>query len=301
MANYDDVFKTQPGEKTPQDPRKQRLSPDEWAALRKREREDAYAQADRTMDDISMDGEKFRQFLDVQSRFERYSPTNALLIFANRPDATQLRHKNAWKEKGIHVREGEKAMPILEPGNSYEKADNSTGVYYNVKWVYDISQTDATPEQQPTVHRDPRQLLTALISKRPVPIELVSEQPGGAMFDPDKQTIFVQKGMEADDIFRSVSMALAHAELEMIAPEYSKESADFKAYCASYMLCKQYGIDTKGYEFAKLPDEFTKADTKTRRMDLGEMRDALRSISGRMAKALEQDAPKQQPPRKQER
>ena len=62
---------------------------------------------------------------------------------------------------------------------------------------------------------DDRLLLRGLISNPPVPMQTVNELPNhmGALYDHDQRVIFVLRGMTADDIFRSVSKELAHAEL----------------------------------------------------------------------------------------
>lgn len=79
------------------------------------------------------DGEAFRGFLDVQARFDRYSATNALLIYAQNDEATRLRDFDGWKERGIYVRKNETGISILEAGDSYVTEDGRTGYYYNVK------------------------------------------------------------------------------------------------------------------------------------------------------------------------
>ena len=46
-------------------------------------------------------------------------------------------------------------------------------------------------------------------------MQMVDDLPNhmGALYDHDQQVIFVRRGMEASDIFRSVSKELAHAEI----------------------------------------------------------------------------------------
>ncbi len=87
----------------------------------------------------------FENYLKVQSNFDLYSRENSLLIQAQKPFATKLADSNAWKEQGIMVKKFEYKNPvmILEPGNQYERPDGSIGQSYNVKKLYDISQTMA--------------------------------------------------------------------------------------------------------------------------------------------------------------
>ena len=295
MANFDDIFNTpteqkkeQNEQKAPQHNNRRRLSPDEWAAKKKEERLVAYELADKTTVEIFADGNRFTEYLDLQSRLDRYSVTNVLLVLAHKPDATQLRSKASWAEEGASILQDQKAIPIIEPGDKFYRDDDTRGTYYNVKWVYDISQTDAKAEPTPTVNRDERQLLSALIAKRPVPIELSDTIENGAVYDHTQKKIFVRKGMDAPDIFRSLSLALARAEMANDTRNFSNDNADFKAYCASYMLCRKYGIDVSGYDFREMPDVGS-AEPQAIRGELSEIRDVMCTMSARMYKAMEQN------------
>ena len=138
---------------------------------------------------------------------------------------------------------------------------------------------------------DDRLLLKALISRPPVPMQTVDDLPNhmGALYDHDQQVIFVRRGMDAADIFRSVSKELAHAEIAGMTKDYTREGAAFAAYSVSYMLCKEYGIDASGYDFSRLPDSFRESDAQGIRATLSEIRDTAGNISSRMNRALEQN------------
>lgn len=62
---------------------------------------------------------------------------------------------------------------------SYTRDDGSIGVSYNIKRVYDISQTTARTRAPQAVSHDARALLNALIYKRPAPVQSVDELPNG--------------------------------------------------------------------------------------------------------------------------
>ena len=178
MANFDDLFTTPAAPEPPSAP--PQLTKEEYAAKKKAERDDLYALADEMAHEIMQDGDAFRGFLDVQARFDRYSATNALLIYAQNDKATRLRDFDGWKKQGVYVRRHETGISILEAGDSYVTEDGRTGYYYHVKKVFDIAQTDA--KRQPQIHYDDRLLLSALISKRPVPIEMAENVPNGAAY-----------------------------------------------------------------------------------------------------------------------
>ena len=294
MNNFDDLFST-PAEKNAQSDRP--FDKDAWAAKKQEQRQATYDLVDSTAEAVAADGSRFRDYLEVQSRFDRYTATNALLILAQKPEATQLRDFESWRSTGAFIKRQEMShgISILEPGDEYRREDGSVGTYYNVKKVYDVSQTNARSKVQPAVSMDERLLLKALIHRPPVPMQTVDELPNnmGALYDHDQQVIFVRRGMTAEDIFRSVSKELAHAEIAGTRSAYRREDAAFAAYSVSYLLCRKYGIDVSGYDFSRLPEGFREADPQSIRAALTEMRDTANTISGRMYRVLEQNkAPK---------
>lgn len=288
MNSFDDIFE---GHVSQRGQTNQPFDKEAWAEKKQAERQSVYDLADTTAVEVSTDGSKFQSYLDVQTRFSRYSATNVLLILAQKPEATQLKDFNGWKEAGASIKRQQKGISILEPGEEYERADGSIGTSYNVKRVFDISQTTARAKVQPAISVDDRLLLKALISRSPVPMQTVDDLPNhmGALYDHDQQVIFVRRGMDAADIFRSVSKELAHAEIAGMEKDYTREGAAFAAYSVSYMLCKEYEMDTNGYDFSRLPDVFRESDAQGVRATLSEIRDAAANISGRMTRALEQN------------
>ncbi len=287
MSSFDDIFAAQTGRQRWGD---QPFDKDAWAAKKQEERKELYALADATAVEISSNGEKFQAYLDVQARFSRYTPTNALLILAQMPEATQLRDFDAWKDLGVSVQRKPRSVKILEPGREYDREDGTRGTSFEVKRVYDVSQTRGRLRTSPAVQPDSRTLLKALIHRSPIPIQTVESIPNnlGALYDHQQQVIFVCRGMGAEDIFRSVSKELCHAELAGIREDYNRNDAAFAAYSASYLLCKKYGIDVPDYHFSRLPAAFREQDAKTIRESLAEIKDTANQISARMYRSLEQ-------------
>ena len=91
MVELDDII---PGKKN-QTKEKQPFDKQKWAAEKQQSRKAAYALMDSTAEAICKDSPAFRVYLDVQTRFDRYSIGNALLVTAQKPKATQLKGKNA--------------------------------------------------------------------------------------------------------------------------------------------------------------------------------------------------------------
>lgn len=284
MNNFDDLFEPQ-AEQTQDQP----FDKEAWVERKQAERQDVYDLVDKATVEVSSDGNRYRDFLDVKSRLILYSATNTLLVLAQRPTATQLKDFDGWKKEGAAIKRGENHIKILEAGNSYKREDGSVGTIWNVKHVFDVSQTTVKPKEQVAPNYDDRQLLKALISKAPVPIQGVDDLPNGmgAYFDSQEKKIFVRRGMEAHDIFRSLSKELAHAEFAMSNQDYSRESAAFAAYSVSYVVSKRYGVNVNNYDFSRMPESFRDARPQDIRAVLNEVSETAKDITGRMNRALE--------------
>lgn len=284
MNNFDDLF--EPVQQNDE------FDKEAWTAKKKAERDDIYALADATAEEVCTDGGKFRDYLDVQANFRHYSATNALLILAFNKNARRLGDKDYWRDQGVYIKRQEFNRPIkiIESNGEYTRDDGSIGVSYNIKRVYDISQTTARIKAQPPVSYDERALLNALIYKRPVPIQSVDELPGGAgaFYDHEQKAIFVCRGLNAHDLFCGVSRALAQAELAMISDEYIPDNASYKAHCVSYILGKEFGVDVSEYVFDNPADLLRTDNPQEIRAELSEIRDTAFDISARMARSLEQ-------------
>ena len=264
MSNFDDIFESAP--------QTDEFDKEAWAAKKKAERDEVYALADATAEAVCADGGKFRDYLDVQAAFRNYSATNALLILATKPDARRLGDKDFWRDQGVYIKRQEFSRPIkiVESNGEYTRDDGSIGVSYNIKRVYDISQTTARTRAPQAVSHDARALLNALIYKRPAPVQSVDELPNGmdAVYDREQNAVFVRRGLSANDLFCGLSKALAQAELARTGEEYTEENAGFKAQCVSYILGKEFGVDVTGYAFEAPADFLRTDDPQTIRTEL---------------------------------
>ena len=68
---------------------KNEFNVDEWAKEKNRQREWAYQTQDEMAEKITVDSEKYKTYLNVQSQFPNYSVGNALLVTAQKPEAKQ--------------------------------------------------------------------------------------------------------------------------------------------------------------------------------------------------------------------
>ena len=267
----------------------ERLSDEEYTEKKKEERDNLSNMAKQAETEITGDGGKFQQYLNTLARFERYSVQNTLLIFAQRPDATRLGDFDHWKEQGEYVNKGATGIAIFEPGKEYRREDGTTGVSMNIKKVFDISQT-SVKDKTPSISREIRILLKALMSNSPAPIKLVdSLQDGnGAHYSESRDVIEVVRGLDGDSLFRCLAQEIAYAEPDHQNTETLQcKNKGFTAYAASYALCAKYGIDTKGYSFAEVPAYFANRNGKEVRSEIKTIRDTVNDVATRMSKVLE--------------
>ncbi len=256
-----------------------------WVERKRQERSEAYALLDEGTLEAVNDPESFRDFLNVQARFDRYSVSNAVLIAHQRRDATKIADFNAWKEDGVSVNKGEQSFVILEPGNEYVREDGTTGFTVNVKKVFDISQTDSKTDVKRRTF-DERSMIKALVESSPCEIVLVKELEGAnARYLPEQGKINIASGLSANEIFRSLTyeMSIARANEKGI----SRDDIAFPAYCASYILCERYGFDTGDFNFERVPERFANASAKDIRRELSAIRDTANEISQEMTRRLD--------------
>ena len=258
-----------------------RLSKEEYAEKKRAEKEKVYQMIDDAAREIVSDPEKFKNFLDTQSRMDRYSAANALLIYSQYPQATQLKDFDDWGKDNVKITKGAKSISILEPVE-YTRADGSPGISYNVKKVFDVSQTKGRQTPAPTVNRDPQALVAVMIDTSPVIVEVAPELPHpqmGAFYDNEKQTLFVKKDIgDSVALCQCVAQELGHAQLSIDSDSYSRKDMGFQAMCVGYMLCKKYGVDTKNFAINRIPEEWKNKEPKEIRAELSKTRNAMAEI-----------------------
>lgn len=64
---------------------------------------------------VKTNGEMFQKYLDIQSRFNRNSVGNCLIILTDKPNAMQFKDKKSWKELNVNVKAYNEPFTILEP------------------------------------------------------------------------------------------------------------------------------------------------------------------------------------------
>ena len=248
-----------------------------------------YQMIDDTAAEIVSDPDKFRAYLDTQARMDRYSAANALLIYKQQPQATQLKDFRDWQEDGVKVNKGAKSLSILEPVE-YTKNDGSTGIAYNVKKVFDVAQTSGKKPAAPTLDRDPRKLVAIMLDTAPIDVSTVEELPSpnmGAFYKNEDQTLYIKRDIgDSVALCQCVAQELGHAQLAMNCEAYSRRDMGFSAVCVGYMLCRKFGVDVKNFAIDRIPEELAGKSPKEIRAELSKTRSAMSEIGSRVSEEI---------------
>lgn len=265
---------------------KKSFDKDAWIKQKQEQRKFAYDTMDKTAEEIIQDISKFKTYLDIQGRFDKYSVGNALLITNQMPNATRLKEFDDWKEQGAFIKKNENGIIILEPGDQYTRSDGSFATSYNPKKMFDITQTTAKQSVLASLYDD-RTKLTALLKECPVDIKAVDTIPNSnnvAEWNKDDNVLYVQRTDDIQRTFKEISTELARVSLEESG---NTELDNFKCKCTAYMLCKKYDIDTSNFDINYIPEEFKNMSASEIRNELSSMRTAMSDINARMNQHFE--------------
>lgn len=139
------------------------LSKKEFAEKMKKKRKKLFDIADHQLQITCTLPDKYLEFLRLLA-IHGYDITNTLLIQAQHPDSVLLKDVARFREDGLYIKKGEKGIAIFQPGTNYQKRDGSIGINYNVKHIFDITQTSADVIPSP-VEYDKSQLAYAFSHK----------------------------------------------------------------------------------------------------------------------------------------
>lgn len=266
-----------------------RLSPEEYKEKMKAEKQAVYQMLDDTATEVVQSPEKFKAYLDVQSRMDRYTANNTLLMYKQFPQASQVKEFGDWVAEGVKVNKGSKTFVILDP-YEYTKKDGTVGVDFNMKKVLDVSQTSGKRPAAPTADRDPRKLVAVMLDSAPIDVESVDELPYpnmGAFYKNEDQTLYVKKDIgDSVALCQCVAQELGHAQLSMNSEAYSRRDMGFQAVCIGYMLCKKYGVDTQNFAIDRIPDELKNKEPKEIKAELGKSQKAFKNIVTNISEEL---------------
>jgi antirestriction protein ArdC len=203
--------------------------------------------------------DEWNRYLELQSRFHRYSFSNVLLIAAQRPLATQVAGFNAWRKMDRCVRNGEKAIWILAP-MVYEASDAGAGelekVIRGFKYVpvFDIAQTEGEdlPDicqritgDDPDGHYARLKELVASIGFTVDDHAFDDSTNGDCCHEDHRIRIEVRNSpaQRVKTLVHEIAHALLHERFD------GRALAELEAESTAYVVCQIIGIESADYSF----------------------------------------------------
>ena len=205
------------------------------------------------------EGERYKEYLRVMSKFHHYSFNNTMLIALQKPDASLIAGFSAWKNShGRTVKKGEKGIRIIAPApfkvkQEMEKLDPKTNMplvgadgkavteekeitipAYKVVSVFDVSQTEG--KELPSIGVNEltgdvsqyEDFFTALKKASSVPIALEHiEGSAHGYYHLTEKRIAIDDNMSELQTLKTAIHEIAHAKLHDIdlnAPKEEKEN-----------------------------------------------------------------------------
>ncbi len=221
--------------------------------------------------------DEWARYLEVAARFHTYSPTNQLLIWWQRPDATRVAGYQRWQELGRQVRKGEKGIAILAPMTRKAHGDDCHGKKgcdcplrlggFKTAHVFDVAQTDGEPLPDPigpeTLTGDaPTHLWIALATQvGEAGFDLRRETTSGCesafgVTDYTARVVIVRPDLDERQACKTLAHELAHVLLHDPARDDSGRARGVKeveAESVAYVVLRRYGVDDVGcYSFGYL-------------------------------------------------
>lgn len=252
----------------------QKMPKEEYAALKKAEREDVWARVDTTAEAVFKDGASMQAFLDFTADCTPQSTRNLLILFEQNPAIRHPRTFDKWKEAGRSVVSGASGYTFFIE-QDYTREDGTAATGYTLTKAFDISQTRG-PQPAPEAAHDPEELLAALIESSPARLELSEQLPDRvqAQYVPRQRTIFVRNNMDAATAFCAIAREQAHASFDTVGRGYTRQAFAAQSYCAAYIAAKKFGIDTSAFRFDKVCEIGAGLDTQGKRSFLSDAKSA---------------------------
>lgn len=244
MLNYtfDDLFAAQSVDA--EENQSSEFDVDEWKKKKTENRQKAFAMVDQAAIQAVSCKEQFRVLLDVWSRFgTRYSVNNLLLIYLQRPDASELNIYSEWRMRGTPVKKNELETLIL----TATPREDGKGVFYDAKKVFDVKQTknQFQEEEKASPSYDYRVLLKALVEVSPVKImnnDTNLDADELTAYDEIQKEIHVRLGSkDPQELFRSLVQEIVLAHL-FLQNETDDSDVYFLAASGAFLLCHAFGI-----------------------------------------------------------
>ena len=209
--------------------------------------------------------ENYLEYLAFVSRFHKYSYTNQMLIFSQKPDATLVAGYRTWQEMGHQVRAGEQGIKIIAPIFRKHLEENELGqpislqklVGFKVVSVFDSSQLTEPAkafwdfrEKVPTDAEDKYQLVRRAVMSDALGV-IEQSMPRGKRGEATSDIIYLQEGMDSVDRTNVLIHEWGHEILHfgparsLVEEEFPKPIQECQAESVAYIVSHFLGIDSQ--------------------------------------------------------
>lgn len=264
-----------------------RLSKEEYAALKKQEREELWGEIDAKAQEVFKDGKSLKGFFDFVAQCKPQRTANLLLLYSQNPEIRQVKTFDKWKEEKRTLKAGVHGYRFIA-GQEYEK-DGVMEQGYTITKAYDVSQI-RMKQPEPAEPKQLEELIGALLTQSGVNIQIADNLPENvqAQYIPKYRTIYVRNGMSETTTFHAVNRELACAALDMHDGTYSRAKVSPQAFCSAYVVAEKYGVDASGFNFDRVCEMQANGnkDPKELRGFLHDVKNAAYSIESSIDRGL---------------
>ena len=232
------------------------------------DREEALRVSDEALQSLSAalkegKSEQLTKYLDTMARFHQYSFSNCMLIFAQKPDASNVAGFGKWKEFNRFVRKGEKGIAILAPlvrkkkdesgsnatDSSKSSSDEKVLFGFRIVYVFDISQTEGEdlPEFA-TLGGDPGSYidaLTGIYQEKGIRLNFGEQLPRDANGMSQGGVVTIKESLPPPQKFSTMVHELAHEMLHWNdeRDNVTKSMRETEAEAVAYVVCRGIGLE----------------------------------------------------------
>lgn len=235
---------------------------------------------------------RYKEFLTVMSRFNRYSLNNTMLIFMQKPDAVRVASYDNWKNKyGRGVVRGEKGITIIAPAPYRKvvdtpKLDPKTGrpVVGTDGKAVTVQREVTVPAYKPTVVFDQSQTEGRLFPE-------AEPYSYGLLLDALRRSPFASTEIAGNGLseVQMVSDCIHGMEQNALSikgrAEKDELTRQIEVESVAYAVCQYYGIETDEASFERVAAWAEGKELPELRASLGEINRA----SSRLIGSIERD------------
>lgn len=263
---------------------KKNFNKEEYREQKQQETQEILKKLEQGVKDVFASG-KFKEYLDVMSKFHNYSFNNSIMIMLQKPDASHVAGYTTWKQLGRQVKKGEKGIKILAPSkyikeiplvdkegkpvldeNGNQKTELKEFQYFKTVNVFDISQTEGKElpslittlkgkvEEKQAIYKALEKLTWVEIQEKTINGRAKGYFKPANLLTGEPPQIVVKKGMEDLQSIKTAIHEAAHCLLHdpnknETESKQARDVQEVQAEAVAYVVSQKLGLDTSDYSF----------------------------------------------------